>query len=101
MKTQANHSQTFRSTPLHSTPLSQSKISALLDRVEASDARAGGDARGCDLRHHRPSLRRPAAGSGADRARYDRGRAARYSALAEGRDGVGAAVSLGLAAVWK
>lgn len=32
MKTQANHSQTFRSTPLHSTPLSQSKISALLDQ---------------------------------------------------------------------
>ena len=32
MKTQANHSQTFRSTSLHSTPLSQSKISALLDQ---------------------------------------------------------------------
>ena len=32
MKTQANHSQTFRSTPTHSTPISETKLTALLDQ---------------------------------------------------------------------
>ena len=60
------------------------KISALLDRVEAGDARAGGDAGGVGLDHHCAGLWRASAYGGADRARDDGSRGVRHSALVAG-----------------
>ena len=60
------------------------KISAVLDRVEAGDAGAGGDAGGLGFDHHCAGLWRASAHGGADRARDDGSRGVRDSTVVAG-----------------